>query len=101
MHVASDSVRERVTSAGAIMSHHHSNVPSSATCESAVRVLVAADRLTLVHGVAREVLGGIEMAGPGYLAPAYRDFMAVLITEFRGDQPVIAIFKSRHSQRNA
>lgn len=65
-------------------------VPSQATCESPVRVLIAADRLTLVNGTDREALGGIEMAGPGYFPPDYRGIMAVLITEFSGDQPVIA-----------
>ena len=37
-------------------------VPSKATCESPVVVLVAADRLTLVNGKDSEALGGIEMA---------------------------------------
>lgn len=67
-------------------------VPSKATCESAVRVLVAADQLTLVSGSDRETLGGIEMAGPGFFPPDYRGIMAVLITEFSGDQPVTATF---------
>ena len=67
-------------------------VPSKAACESPVRVLVAADRLTLANGKDSEALGGIEMAGPGYFAPDYRGIMAVLITEFSGHQPVIATF---------
>jgi hypothetical protein len=67
-------------------------VPSKATCDSPVRVLVTADRLTLVSGKDSEALGGIEMAGPGYFAPDYRGIMAVLITEFSGDQPVTATF---------
>ena len=67
-------------------------VPSKATCDSPVRVLVAADRLTLVNGKDSEALGGIEMAGPGYFPPDYRGIMAVLITEFSGNQPVTATF---------
>lgn len=67
-------------------------VPSKATCESPVRVLVAADRLTLANGKDSEALGGIEMAGPGYWGRDYRGIMAVLITEFSGHQPVIASF---------
>jgi hypothetical protein len=67
-------------------------VPSKATCESPVRVLVAADRLTLANGTDSEALGGIEMAGPGYWGRDYRGIMAVLITEFSGHQPVIAMF---------
>jgi hypothetical protein len=67
-------------------------VPSKATCESSLRVLVAADRLTLVNGTDSQALGGIEMAGPGYFPPGYQGIMAVLITEFSGHQPVTVIF---------
>jgi hypothetical protein len=55
-------------------------------------VLVGADRLTLVSGTDSEAFGGIEMAGPGYFPPDYRGIMAVLLTEFSGDQPVTATF---------
>ena len=67
-------------------------VPAKATCESPVRVLVAADRLTLANGKDSEALGGVEMAGPGYWGPDYRGIMAVLITEFNGHQTVTASF---------
>src|SRR6185503_8683186 len=67
-------------------------VPSKATCESAVVVLVAADRLTLVNGTDREALGGIEMADSGYFPRDYSGIMAVLITESDGQQPVTATF---------
>jgi hypothetical protein len=67
-------------------------VPSKAACESPVRVLVAADRLTLVNGNDSQDLRGIEMAGPGYFPPDYRGIMAVLITEFSGHQPVTVLF---------
>src|SRR5262245_13385108 len=67
-------------------------VPTKATCDSPARMLVAADRLTLVNGKDSESLGGIEMAGPGYFPPDYRGIMAVLITEFSGHQPVTVIF---------
>src|SRR5688572_11569171 len=67
-------------------------VPSKSTCESPVRVTIAADRLTLTNGKDSEALGGIEMAGPGYFAPDYRGILAVLITEFSGHQPVTATF---------
>ena len=67
-------------------------VPVKATCEAPVRVLVAADRLTLFNGKDSEALGGVEMAGPGYWGPDYRGIMAVLITEFDGHQPVTASF---------
>ena len=67
-------------------------VPSKATCASPIRVGVAADRLTLTNGKDSEALGGIEMAGPGYFAHDYRGIMAVLITEFSGQQPSTATF---------
>ena len=67
-------------------------VPIKATCESPVRMLIAADRLTLVNGTDSQGFGGIEMAGPGYFQPGYRGIMAVLITEFNGHQPVTVIF---------
>lgn len=67
-------------------------VASKATCDSPVRVVVTADRLTLVSGKDSQALGGIEMAGPGYFPPDYRGMMAVLITEFSGNQPVTATF---------
>jgi hypothetical protein len=67
-------------------------VSSKATCDSPVRAIVTADRLTLVSGKDSEALGGIEMAGPGYFPPDYRGIMAVLITEFSGNQPAIATF---------
>ncbi len=67
-------------------------VPSKASCESAVNVIIAADRLTLVNGKDAQALGDIEMAGTGYFPPDYRGIMAVLITEFSGHQAVTAIF---------
>ena len=67
-------------------------VPSKASCESAVAVVIATDRLTLINGKDSQALGEIEMAGPGYFAPDYRGIMAVLITEFSGHQPVTASF---------
>jgi hypothetical protein len=73
-------------------------VPSKATCDSPVRVLVSADQLTLVSGKDSQALGGIEMAGPGYFAPDYRGIMAVLITEFSGNQPVTATFNLREKK---
>jgi hypothetical protein len=57
-----------------------------------VRVQITADRLTLVNGADTQALGGIEMAGPGYFPPDYRGIMAVLITEFSGQQPATATF---------
>jgi hypothetical protein len=73
-------------------------VTSKGTCDSPVRMLVSADRLTLVNGKDSEALGGIEMAGSGYFAPDYRGIMAVLITEFSGDQPVTATFNLREKK---
>ena len=67
-------------------------VRSKASCESPVAVVIAADRLTLINGKDSQALGEIEMAGPGYFAPDYRGIMAVLITEFSGQQPVTASF---------
>lgn len=67
-------------------------VPSKAACESPIAVVIAADRLTLVNGKDSEALGDIEMAGTGYFGPDYRGIMAVLITEFSGQQPVTASF---------
>ena len=73
-------------------------VPGQATCDSPVRVVVSADRLTLQNGNDRETLGGIEMAGPGYFAHDYRGIMAVLLTEFSGDQPAIVTFNPREKK---
>jgi hypothetical protein len=67
-------------------------VAGNATCASPVGVLVEGARLTLVNGGDKEAFGGIEMAGPGYFAPGYHGIMAVLFTEFSGDQPVIVTF---------
>ena len=67
-------------------------VPSKASCESPVRVVIAADRLTLQNGSDTEAISGIEMAGPGYFAHDYRGIMAVLLTEFSGDQPAMVTF---------
>lgn len=67
-------------------------VPTKTTCESPAAVVIAANRLTLVNGKDSQTLGGIEMAGPGWFPPDYRGIMAVLITEFSGHQPVIALF---------
>jgi len=67
-------------------------VPTKATCESPLKVVVSADRLTLVNGKDTEAIGGIEMAGPGYWGPDYNGIMAVLITEFEGQQPATATF---------
>ena len=67
-------------------------VPSKATCESAARVVITADQLTLVNGKDTQSIGGIEMAGPGYWGHDYQGIEAVLITEFDGQQPVTAVF---------
>jgi hypothetical protein len=67
-------------------------VSVEAACDSPVRVVVTADRLTLVNGNDRQALGGIEMAGPGYWGPDYQGIEAVLITEFDGQQPLTAVF---------
>jgi hypothetical protein len=78
--------------------HRGSWVPAQATCESPVRVVVGADRLTLQNGSDKEALGGIEMAGPGYFAPGYRGIMAVLLTEFSGEQPAMVTFNPREKK---
>jgi hypothetical protein len=67
-------------------------VPSSATCKASSNVLISVNRLTLVNGGDKEELGGLEMAGPSYFTPGYNGIMAVLFTEFSGDQPVIVTF---------
>ena len=69
-------------------------VPTKATCGSPLRMVVGADRLTLEQSTDRQELGGIEMAGSGYFPPDYRGVMAVLITEFDGQQPVTATFNA-------
>jgi hypothetical protein len=69
-------------------------VPASASCESPVRMQVAATSVTLVNGSDTQTLGGIEMAGPGYFPPGYRGIQAVLITEFDGHQPVTVTFNA-------
>jgi hypothetical protein len=69
-------------------------VPSSGTCDSAVRMQVAATSLTLTNGSDSQTLGGIEMAGPGYFPPGYRGIEAVLITEFDAQQPVTVTFNA-------
>ncbi len=67
-------------------------VPVKASCESAARVVITADRLTLINGSDKQAIGGIEMAGPGYWGPDYQGIQAVLITEFDGQQPLVAVF---------
>jgi hypothetical protein len=69
-------------------------VSAKAACDSQVRVVVTADRLTLVNGNDKQAIGGIEMAGPGYWGPDYQGIEAVLITEFDGQQPVTAVFNA-------
>jgi len=64
-------------------------------------MVVDADRLTLEQGSDRQELGGIEMAGPGYFPPDYRGVMAVLITEFDGQQPVTVTFNPDEKKGSA
>jgi hypothetical protein len=73
---------------------HGKWVAASASCDSSVRMQVAATSITLVNGSDSQVLGGIEMAGPGYFPPGYRGIQSVLITEFDGHQPVTVIFNA-------
>ena len=67
-------------------------VPSKAACDSALSIQVAADRVTFINGKDTEALGDAEMAGPGYWGPDYRGIMALLLTEFNGDQPATVSF---------
>jgi len=67
-------------------------VSAKAACESPVRARIGADKLMLDSGSDSEALGGIEMAGPGYFPPGYGGIMAVLITEFDGEQPAMVTF---------
>lgn len=67
-------------------------VSARASCESPVRMRITGDRLTLESGGDSESLGGIEMAGPGYFPPGYNGIMAVLLTEFSGEQPAMVTF---------
>jgi hypothetical protein len=69
-------------------------VSVKAACDSPVRVVITADRLTLMNGTDKQAIGGIEMAGPGYWGPDYQGIEAALITEFDGQQPVTAIFNA-------
>ena len=73
---------------------HGTWVAGNATCDSPVRVQVAALVLTLVNGNDSAALGGIEMAGPGYFPPGYRGIEAVLFTEFSGHQPAVMTFNA-------
>ena len=67
-------------------------VSAKAACESPVRMRITGDRLMLDSGGDSESLGGIEMAGPGYFPPGYNGIMAVLLTEFSGEQPAMVTF---------
>jgi hypothetical protein len=67
-------------------------VSAKAPCESPVRARISGDKLTLDSGNDSESLGGIEMAGPGYFAHDYKGIMAVLLTEFDGEQPAMVTF---------
>jgi hypothetical protein len=69
-------------------------VPVKSACDSPVRVVITADRLSLMNGNDKQAIGGIEMAGPGYWGPDYRGIEAVLIAEFDGQQPVTAVFNA-------
>ena len=57
---------------------HGTWVPAKGACDSPLRLLVGAERLTLENRGERESLGGIEMAGPGYFAPGYSGIMAAM-----------------------
>jgi len=67
-------------------------VSAKAACDSPVRLRITGDRLMLANGTDTESLGGIEMAGPGYFPPGYNGIMAVLLTEFSGEQPATVTF---------
>jgi hypothetical protein len=67
-------------------------VAASAACTAPVRVRVEPTRITLLNGADAESLSGLEMAGPGFFPPDYMGIQAVAITEFSGDQPLIATF---------
>jgi len=67
-------------------------VSAKAACESPVRARITGDKLMLDSGTDSESLGGIEMAGPGYFQPGYNGIMAVLLTEFSGEQPAMVTF---------
>ena len=67
-------------------------VPAKGACDSPAAVVVAADRVTLINGKDTETLSDIEMAGPGWFPPGYRGIMAVLQTEFNGQQPATVMF---------
>lgn len=69
-------------------------VPEKGTCEAPAHMLVAADEIILVNGRDRGSLGDIKMAGPGYFPPDYTGIQAVLITEFKGQQPATATFNA-------
>jgi len=69
-------------------------VPATAACDSPTHILVTGSQLTLVNGKDSQALGGIEMAGPGYFAPDYTGILAVLITEFDGNQPAFVTFNA-------
>ena len=87
------SVATNVVAAGNVPAQFQGRwVPAKAACESAVRMLIGADKLTLVNGSDTQILAGIEMAGPGYFPPDYRGIMAVLITEFDAHQPATVTF---------
>jgi hypothetical protein len=73
-------------------------VPARSACDSPLRLTVGADRITLANGGDRESLGGIEMAGPGYFPPGYAGIMAVLITEFDGQQPATMTFNANEKK---
>jgi hypothetical protein len=67
-------------------------VSGKAMCDSPVAMLVAADRVTFINGKDAQALSDVEMAGPGFFPPDYRGIMAVLITEFSGQQPASVTF---------
>jgi hypothetical protein len=69
-------------------------VSVKAACDSPVRVVITADKLSLVNGNDKQAIGGIEMAGPAYWGPDYQGIEAALITEFDGQQPVTATFNA-------
>jgi hypothetical protein len=73
-------------------------VPVKAACESPVRVVITADRMTFINGNDKQAIGGIEQAGPGYWGPDYQGIQVVLIAEFDGQQPVTAIFNAEEKK---
>jgi hypothetical protein len=68
-------------------------VAQTATCESAVRLRVAATTMTLMNGKDSQTWGDVALPS-GYFGPDYNGISVVAIADFEGSQPFTVFFNA-------